>query len=621
MSSSTNFFSRGSISAPNTRFHMVGVIESGTETSVLPSFLQGIPETSGKTTRDFYFMLCMNHFIDSFGNQKERIFWSTDPTDFIINFNSNSQNQGPVQMEFFEKRGSNNYGINFFTSKKNNVYTYTPSFSNQLTNKPDDIQINNNSGTRFNINIANNDYNLSNNQVFVSVPYELTPDFQSSSVNTNIQYSWCFRKLYSGQQTQNNIIIDANSTYTSTNLFDYTPPSGGNPLNNTNVPKINFGSTVFNITHTVNTLNGGVTERYFSIPNSEWNSTSNKTKFQLINKKNGIIKFLQNTNTSNFMYLKYSSITYDSSENILFNYSLDSDISMYGENSIITPVGSTLPCQIEYEIRNDPFGFESVPELENTEANKFNSWFKIYFIPTVNFAFFPGSLTLEKTEFYSLDNLAPSSTAGFTIYNPNSGENTTGSVISLSDSFQNYFYRELSTFFILNLLGGLPPYWTPNSEPNYPNVAINPVISGNTSSTIFAWTTQTEAHHDFMYSYCSTSEVCGYCYGNGQTTSTCVPHNNSKRNAVLSGLGDSEEPVFLTSDRQSALVQQIESEENISLWVLIGIFGLLFLVIFITVMVTGFYNDEDETEKIIQAKNKSNSTFINPAFENERKEN
>ena len=351
---------------------------------------------------------------------------------------------------------------------------------------------------------------------------------------------------------------------------------------------------------TVNTLNGGVTERYFSIPNSVWSSTSNKTKFQLINKKNGIIKFSENTNTSNFMYLKYSSITYDSSENILFNYSLDSDISMYGENSIILP-SATLACQIEYEIRNDPFGFESVTELENTEANKFNSWFKIYFIPTVNFAFFPGSLTLEKTEFYSLDNLAPGSAAGFTIYNPNSGENTTGSVISSSDSFQNYFYRELSTFFILNLLGGLPSYWTPNSEPNYPNVAINPVISGNTSSTIFAWTTQTEAHHDFMYSYCSTSEVCGYCYGNGQTTSTCVPHNNSKRNAVLSGLGDSEEPVFLTSDRQSALVQQIESEENISLWVLIGIFGLLFLVIFITVMVTGFYNDKDETEKIKQA--------------------
>lgn len=605
MSSSTNFFSRGSISFPNARFHMVGVIEAGTESSVLPEFLQGIPTTSGKTTRDFYFILCMNNFLDSSGNKKERLFWSTDPTDFIMNFNSNSQNQGPVHMEFFGKKGNNNYGINFFSSKKNNIYTHVPSFSNQLTSNPDDIQKNNSNGARFDINMANDEYNLTTNSVFVSIPYELIPSFQSNSVNTDRQYRWCFRKIYSSEKTQNNIVIDANTSYNSTKLFDYTPPSGGNPLNNTNVPKIDFGTTHFNITHTVKTLNG-VTQKYFSIPNSEWNSASNKGKFQLINKKNGIIKFLENTNVSNFMYLKYSSVSYDSNENILFNYVLDSDITMYGKTNIIS-IGSFLSCQIEYEIRNHPFGFESVLEVESG-ANKLSSWFKIYFIPTVKFGIFSGGFTLEKSEILQLKNLAPDSTSGFIIYNPNTGANTTGSNILDKDSFQNYFYRELSTFFILNLLGGLPSFWTPNSEPNYPNVAINPTLNGNTSCTIFTWTTQTEAHHDFMYSYCTSSEICGYCYGNGQKTSTCVPHNNSKKNAALVGLGDTEQPVFLTSDRQSALVKQIESKENTSLWVLIGMFSLLFLIIIITVLVIRFYNSQEETNNIKQAKCKTITT-------------
>jgi len=581
MSSSINFFSRGSVSAPNTRFHMVGIIESGTELSNLPTFLQGLPNTAGKTNKDIYFLLCMNNFLDSFGNKKQRVFWSCDPTDFVTNYNSNSQNQGPVQMEFNEKRGSNNYGINFFSSKKNNVYTLKPSFSNQLSNNPSDIQIDNRSGTRFDINIANNNFNLSSNQVYLSVPYDLVPDFQINSVNTDIQYNWCFRKIFSTTQTQNNITIDSNTSYTSNSLFSYTTPTGiNNPLFNINVPKITFGTTSFTIYNEENTLNG-VTEKYFRISNSEW--TSQKSKFELINKKNGIIKFLDNTDTTSFMYLKFSSISYNGNEDILFKYSLTSDTHMYGKINIIPLAGSN-SCQIEYEIRNEAFGFDIVPSTENIESFRFSNWFKIYFIPAINSAVFPGGFTLGKTEFYSLSSKL-NTTSVFTIYNPNDGENTTGSSIDPNSKFQQYFYREFSTFFVLNLLNGLnSSYWTSNSESDFPNIAINPLFNENTKSTIFTWTTQGDAHHDFMYSYCSANETCGYCFGNGQETNSCVLYNDSKKNASLVGLGDSEKPVFLTSNQKNSLVKQMRNKELVSLYVLIGIFSLLFLVIVIIVI-------------------------------------
>lgn len=570
MSSSSIFFSRGSISPPNTRFHMVGVIESGTEISVLPGFLNGLPNTAGKTTKDIYFLLCENNYKDSKGDKKQRVYWSSDPTDFVINYNSNSQNQGPIQLQFFNKNGSNDYKVKFFTSEKSSTHTYQPSFSNELTNNPSDIQLENNSGIQFSVTEKDQNLNINKNQVYLSVEYDLVPYQANNSVTSDRQYPWCFRKIFGSQQTQNNLTIDSNSSYTSTPLFSYSSPTGNNnPLVPTNVPEISFGSTTFPVTH-------DTSKKQFSIPNANWSTTTNKPKFNLMVKKNGIIKFIENTSPTNFMIVKYSTLTYSSNQDIIFQYSTDSDINMYNTSNSTFITTSTV-CKIEYEIRNDPFGFDSVPVKESTENNRFSSWFKIYFIPATSSAFFPGGYTLTRTEFYSLSNLVPSAT--FTIYNPNDGNNTTGGSIVSENTFQNIFYRYFSTFFVLNLLSGLPSYWTRSSESGYPNIAIDPVSNGNTKSTIFSWTTQSEASTNYMYPYCTNSEFCGNCMGVGQTTTTCVPHNNSTRNAALSSIGSRSDPVFISPDRQGALAKQIDNDENMALYVLFIIFGLLFLVI------------------------------------------
>ena len=573
MSVTRVFFSRGSITPPNTRFHMVGRIDAGTQISDLPEFLGGLPNTSSATTKDIYFLLCENNYTDSSGNKKQRVYWSSDPTDFVINYNSNSQNQGPVQMEFTNKTGSTNYNINFFTSEKNGVHTHQPSFGTLLTSTPSDIDPQNNSGAQLSIAIAGNNYNIDNNQIYLSLPYNLNSSFSDNSVSDDRQYPWCFRKIYSTTKPQNNLTIDSNSSPPAIPLFSYTSPtSATNPFVPTNVPKISFDTATFPVTH-------DTAKKQFSIPAANWMTTTNKPKFNLMAKKNGTIKFIQDSNPNNKAIIKYSTITYDSSQNIIFQYSVDTDISMYGtDSSFIT---TSISCQLQYEIRNDPFGFESVPATESTEDHRFNSWFKIYFIPSTSSAMFPGGFTLAKTEIYDLSKLVPTDDSIFTIYNPNNGQNTTGGSIATGDTFQNSFYRNFSTFFVLNLLQGLPSYWTSSSEPGFPTIAIDPINygNGNTQSTIFTWTTQAESSKNYMYDYCKNGEYCGNCMGVGLTTTTCVPHNNSTKNAALSAIGNKTDTVFISPDRQGAMAKQIANDENMGLYVLLIIFGVLFLVI------------------------------------------
>ena len=196
MSGSSYFFSRGSISSPNTRFHMVGLLKKGTETNKLPSEIinpSALPNDGTKTTEDVMFLLCLNHYKDSRGNEKQRIYWSCDPTDFIINYNDNSQNQGPVKLVFTGKSGTDFNQMKILTSKNMNVYSYYNHFDNNLTDSPHDIQLNNVSPSSF--QVTQNDYNLPNNQIFLSIPYSIKTSNQVNNISSTLKYKWSFRKI------------------------------------------------------------------------------------------------------------------------------------------------------------------------------------------------------------------------------------------------------------------------------------------------------------------------------------------------------------------------------------------------------------------------------------------
>ena len=594
---STNFFSRGSISTPDTRFHMVGVIEKGTDTSTIPDFLRGL-DTS---TSDIYFMLCANHFTDGLGNEKQRVYWSCDPTDFVLNYNSNSVNQGVANMVLENKSGNSTYTLKFLTSKSNNVYSLHQHFGNNLTSNPANIELNNRSETRF--QISQQRYNLRTDQVYTSIPYELENYQELLSNSQTEKYGWCFRKFYSGSQLErDNIVIDGNGTYTASPLFTY---SGSlTPFVETNVPRINFTiSDVYAIT--LDTSN-----KWFSIPKTGTNSWGgDEDKFNLIRTSNGVITFTSNATPTNKYTFKYHSKNVDADGKMLFHYEGNLPASSYGTTHFFKN-GNVVNCNITYELRNDPYGFESITN-ENPTTNT-SDWFKIYFIPSTNSALFPGGYSLSKTEFYRIGNLIPSGFTGLYIYNPNDGQNI-NTANNQDNNYNQFYFRQFSNFFILNaILGPITSYWTPSHEEGYPNIAVNPALNDNIQSTIFTWTTQMEAHHDYMYDYCENSQTCAFCFGNGPRSQTCVPHEDSKRNAVNSNLGNTGAPVFLTAPKSVPTINYPDNNnnENLGLIVLGAIFGVLGLIIIIVLI---YFNS-----RTYYVKPKKYKTY-NPAFKGNKK--
>lgn len=569
---STNFFSRGSISTPDTRFHMVGVIERGTNVNNLPDFLSGL-DTS---TSDIYFMLCANHFTDGLGNEKQRVYWSCDPTDFVLNYNSNSVNQGVVNMVLENKSGDDSYTFKFLTSKSNNVYSLHQYFGNNLTSKPSDIELNNHSETRF--QISQQRYNLRTDQVYTSVPYELENYQELLSNSQTEKYGWCFRKHFTNPQPErDNIVIDGNGTYTASSLFTYT--GSLSPFVETNVPRIDFKTTdIYAITL-------DISKKYFSIPKTGTNSWgSDEDKFNLIRTSNGVITFTSNITPTIKYTFKYHSKNVDADGKMLFHYEGSTPVSpSYGTNNFFAN-GVAFNCNITYELRNDPYGFDSI--TNNNPAKNTSDWFKIYFIPSTSSAFFPGGYSLSKTEFYSISDLIPSRFTGLNIYNPNDAQNI-NTATNPDNNYKQFYFRQFSNFFILNvILGPITSYWTNSSEDGYPNIAVNPTLNNPAHSTIFTWTTQSESHHDYMYDYCENSQTCAFCFGNGPQSQTCVPHENSKRNAVNAHLGNTGAPVFLTAPKDDNTIQypNNNNNENLGLIVLGAIFGVLALIIMIVLI-------------------------------------
>jgi hypothetical protein len=597
MSGSSYFFSRGSISSPNTRFHMVGLLKKGTETSKLPSTIissSALPNDGTHTTKDVMFLLCLNHYKDSRGNEKQRIYWSCDPTDFIINYNDNSQNQGPVKLVFTGKSGTDFNQMKILTSKNMNVYSYYNHFDNNLTDSPHDIQLNNVSPSSF--QVTQNDYNLPNNQIFLSIPYSIKTSNQVSNINsTLLKYKWSFRKILNNTHSDADglkTIHANNSTGTGYNKDTINLFSNGSllpePFKNLNVPVIKFTSNLFNVTQTTDSVTN---ERYYSIPKASGSKgwENEEDRFDLMARSNGIIKFIDNGDTTKFIIINYNKKVIDSSKNIRFYTSSTEETKFYGSTGI-TSINTGVNCTITYELRNDPFGFGEI----TSDDNEVSDWMDFYFIPSETSAIFPSGFSLEKHEFYTLDKLVPGNT--FTIYNPAEGNKTTGTVDSdENSSFDQFFYREFSTFFILKVLNGLPSYWTTNSEPAFPKIAINPINNGNTSSTIFTWSTLSLAHYDYMFDYCNNNETCGFCYGNGLTSKLCVTHNDSKKVAVNYSLGNTDNPVFLTNSNENE-DQDLETDKD-KFWVLVIIMVILFIILFVTIMVRSFAHIGNKVEK------------------------
>jgi len=585
MSGSSYFFSRGSISSPNTRFHMAGLLKKGTEISKLPPTIISssvIPNDGTQTTKDVMFLLCLNHYKDSRGNEKQRIYWSCDPTDFIINYNDNSQNQGPVKLVFTGKSGTDFNQMKILTSKNMNVYSYYNHFDNNLTDSPHDIQLNNVSPSSF--QVTQNDYNLPNNQIFLSIPYSIKTSNQVNNISSTLKYKWSFRKILNSIQNDADGLktIDANNStgtyYNATNLFS-NASALPEPFKNLNVPVINFTSNLFNVTKNIDSVTG---ETYYQIPKA---SASNgwegeEDRFDLMAKSNGIIKFIDNSDPTKFIIINYNKKVIDSSERLRFYTSSSDETKFYGSTGI-NSIGSGVDCTITYELRNDPFGFGEITSSDNEVSD----WMDFYFIPSETSAIFPSGFSLEKHEFYTLDKLVPGNT--FTIYNPAEGNNTTGTVDSNENSsFDQFFYREFSTFFILKVLSGLPSYWTTSGEPAFPKIATNPINNGNTESTAFTWSTLSLANYDYMFDYCNNNETCGFCYGNGLTSKLCVPHNDSKKVAVNYSLGNTDNPIFLTNSNENK-AQDLETDTD-QFWVLIIIMVVLFVILFVTIMVRSF---------------------------------
>ena len=153
-------------------------------------------------------------------------------------------------------------------------------------------------------------------------------------------------------------------------------------------------------------------------------------------------------------------------------------------------------------------------------------------------------------------------------------------------------------------------FWTTQSEDGYPGIAINPATNDLASSTIFTWTRHVEAYHDFMYNYCENFESCGYCFGNGIESQTCVPHDNSKKSAINSSFGNPVNPVFLSAPKDDTGIKYPDNnnQEYLGLIILGVIFGVLMLIIIIVLL---YFNSRNYyTPKKTKVKN----TYDNPVF-------
>lgn len=590
-----NFF-RGPIIPGIQNFHMIATIEAGTELSKIPDFLKGIPSSGGNVLRDIKYMLCTCYSTDKKNNIRTTCFWSSDPSDFVFNFNQNARNDGPALLRLGEP-GGNSFPIEVHGRETGNniISNYKNIKQVDLTSSPLNMQSNAKTSTSF--VFTQTSFNLPPNDIFVNCDYTIeTITNQESTTSTN-PINWAFRKYFNSAQKNpdGNIIIDSNSSYTSTELFKKTPVV--DPFLPTNVPKINFGTTPYNITHIGD-------KKQFTFPVT----ASELPRFNLISLTNGVIKFIDSTSSSNFMYLHYTAFLLPqggSGGSVTFTYKQDSDLEYYGERSIITS-GSSKPCKIEYELRNSLFGFDFV-------KTSTDDWLKIQLIPATDSAIFPGQLMLSNNSIYTTEILKPKPTSSYTIYDTTNGKNSM-SMTDLESNFSKIFFREFSTFYSLVVMGSWPTsgteFWTTNFETGHQNITISPTTTtSKPRSTIFCWTSSNLANYIYAYSYCSSSQTCSYCYGNGPRSSKCIPTDNTTKNVVQTNLGTTSNPPFVTpmsaSTNKENGISEITKNEYTFIWISFGIFAIIAIAI---VAVLGYFNNKQYYQK--DTKDEEGKTIV-----------
>jgi hypothetical protein len=567
MSTIPGIQSRGPISE-NDFFHMVGIIRKGTAKSKIPTFLHAIPglNTGTETTEDRIFMLCacdtpISNDSKSINNESYNLYWSCDPTDFVPDNNFNSLTQGIATLKY--TKNGNNFNLSFIGSNKLQTKGIVPKFPscNLNADNLNKCNKNNTQPTNFTFFIKNNE-NLVRDQIFADVVYTVGQSNPVYETKPN-PILWNFRKmkLVIDTSTGTHVSIAANtSTADSVKLFRRNTTFTN--FQAVNKPQVNFSGNKIQITQDLANLN-------FSITKTDYDTY--RKQFERFQENNSVVVFKKG---SDKRAVKYRDFIPQGTKHI-FEYSRSADAEYYDTSG--TVIG-TPGADILFEIKNDPFGFQSVDADSDTPVSGFMD---IFFIPSTFNAHFPGGMTLDASEHFLLSNLVPPTT--FTIYNPSTGSNSV-STTPVSNHFNQRFYRRFSTLYVLDIMSAWTSssFWTNDTEQGFATISVNPNNNNFTKCSLYTWTLLGLAYHDYEFNYCVKPQTCGNCYGNGPRSSVCYPRDDAKAVAAASSLGVNSKQVFITPNTNTRNLTSPDKNEYIPLYIVVGVMGFIILILLIT---------------------------------------
>lgn len=435
-----------------------------------------------------HFLLCLDRYNNA-GVQYHRLYWSNDPTDYVAQLESNSQNQGAARFTY-KTENRNEYTLSYQTKLNYQPFDNTNN-SFGLDNIKKTTAINNERNNSFNI-IPREDksYNL-DNSIFASVPYNISSD-------SGITQNWNFRQ---------NVTSANGGTSLRAPLADFTS-------NNNMFEKVNSISVKLS-----GTLTSTITNNQLNL--SGLSVATNYLGFDDIPTNNGIAYMTQGTSTEYFTYTKYDKET---------KYINVGTRGLFGTTSF-SP-GTSTSFNLFVSVDNDDDNFKTMRELLTTNYSENETYLDIFFIPTVRHNILTGGNYLEFITNYNL------TSGAIDYYNYKNGLEYVNGVTLRDISFlTNYLNDTLPANFSYSKM-----------DSSYPLIPVYSNTTTASSSSTVIWTTVYESLKSYYYNYCRGNDLCGNCMGLTNTRAyNCHVNNNTlenyKKNINLSVSNNNNAPL------------------------------------------------------------------------------
>ena len=484
-------------------FYVVGKF---TEEGASESFSTGIFENSGFTTKqelmDQNFVLCSNQYHDGNG-YNQRLYFSADPHDYQIDKSNNSLNQGAANLIYTQDEGIFNLQYMTYFDNKNK---FRPGDWKQIPVNLDQIPLSDQVKSQ-NFIFNNNTYNLDNNSLYYSVPYEIKQIPKNNTSSEDINFT--FRGISSS--------TIGSSTYFPETSFSETY------FHRSNVEKI----TVWSGTSTLIESHPDHPDKYtLTVPISELDPGTTPGLCILTDyhfNKNNVLKLIS---ISNEEYV-YCNFLGTSGTEAIFNIH---QRALY-DGASIPSTGLSGVSTITSELRNTKNNFGEIS----------SEHLRYYLIPYEAYGYFTSGLNLQNI-------FETQGSVNGTLKYFNAGVSTDNNVIYdpiTSNGSKNYShltqvhnldlnaYQKFYNYFVFLTSNKLKSIWKP--------VSTNRLGENNGEElTKFTWATTNEAYEAFTYNYCTKNpyETCGNCYGlNEFHQDSCYVSNETR--GILTGATNS----------------------------------------------------------------------------------